>query len=435
MTTSTTVSATESAAPTEAFTGHPCFDPRARHSVGRVHLPVAPRCNVQCGFCDRRSDCVSESRPGVTSAVLTPQQAAGYLDDVVRDVPELAVVGIAGPGDPFANASQTLETLALCRERHPRLTYCLATNGLGLPPHLDRVAALGVSHVTVTVNTVDPSVGARIYRWVRDGRIVRRGTDGAQALLAAQCASIEGLKARGITVKVNTILIPGVTVDGVAETARTVAALGADAMNCMPMYPVAGTPLHRQGAPAPSEVTSSRLGAARYLPQLSHCTRCRADAAGLIGEEHAPGSLARLERARSRTLSPGTARPYVAATSQEGHLVNSHLGDADCFFVFERTAAGARLTDIRHAPDAGSGENRWRQVAEVLADCRALLVERIGGTPRAVLEASGLDVHETGGLICEAAEEVFAGGRPAPVARRGGGGPGASRCGDGTGCG
>ena len=57
------------------FDEHPCFNPKACHSFGRVHLPVAPRCNIQCKFCNRQFDCVNETRPGVTSAVLTPAQA------------------------------------------------------------------------------------------------------------------------------------------------------------------------------------------------------------------------------------------------------------------------------------------------------------------------------------------------------------------------
>ena len=92
---------------------HPCFDEAARARTARVHLPVAPRCNVQCNYCNRKFDCVSEPRPGVSSVVLSPEQAADYVDRVRLEVPHLAVVGIAGPGDPFANSDKTLRTLRL----------------------------------------------------------------------------------------------------------------------------------------------------------------------------------------------------------------------------------------------------------------------------------------------------------------------------------
>jgi len=93
------------------LTQHPCFNEAARKTAARIHLPVAPRCNVQCNFCDRRFDCLNESRPGVTSAVLTPQQALHYLELAMEKSPAIRVAGIAGPGDPFASPEDTLETL------------------------------------------------------------------------------------------------------------------------------------------------------------------------------------------------------------------------------------------------------------------------------------------------------------------------------------
>ena len=82
---------------------HPCFDEEAKHTNARVHLAVAPKCNIQCNYCNRKYDCVNECRPGVTSSILTPGQAAGYLKELDTRLDNLAVVGIAGPGDPFAN--------------------------------------------------------------------------------------------------------------------------------------------------------------------------------------------------------------------------------------------------------------------------------------------------------------------------------------------
>lgn len=388
---------------------HPCFDRAARQRAARVHLPVAPRCNVQCNYCDRTTDCASENRPGVSSTVLTPAQALAYLEGVVRQVPDLAVVGIAGPGDPFANAVETLHTLRLCRERHPGLMLCLATNGLALPEHLDQIADLGVSHVTITVNTVDPQVGARIYRWVRDRTSIHRGIAAAQLLLDRQLAGIQGLKERGITVKINTILIPGITVEGAEEVARTVGELGADAMNCVPMYPVEGTQLASRGTPDAFEVAAVRASAASHVTQLSHCQRCRADAVGRIDEQHTTASLARLATARRPS---GAGRPYIAAASREGYLVNLHLGAAEQFAVYEHTPHGSRLVEIRPAPSAGGGASRWTALTGLLSDCRALLVNQLGETPRAVLTAADIAVHETEGLIAEAADAVFAARQP-----------------------
>ena len=124
---------------------HPCFNKDSRHTSARVHLPVAPRCNVQCNFCDRNFSCVNESRPGVTCSVLKPRQALSYLNEMREKLPTLRVVGIAGPGDPFANPDETLETLSMVRAAHPDLLLCVATNGLNLMPYVDQLADLKVA--------------------------------------------------------------------------------------------------------------------------------------------------------------------------------------------------------------------------------------------------------------------------------------------------
>src|SRR6516165_8281110 len=54
---------------------HPCYSEEAHHHFARMHVAVAPACNIQCHYCHRKYDCANESRPGVVSEVLTPDQA------------------------------------------------------------------------------------------------------------------------------------------------------------------------------------------------------------------------------------------------------------------------------------------------------------------------------------------------------------------------
>ena len=157
---------------------HPCFALSARHRFGRIHLPVAPRCNMQCNYCNHRHDCVNESRPGVSSTLLTPPQAVAYLKQVRTQIPDISVAGIAGPGDPFASPQETMETLRLVRDYDPELLLCVASNGLQVGPYLSELAALQVSHVTLTINAVDPEIGRQVYAWMRDGTRVLRGVGG-----------------------------------------------------------------------------------------------------------------------------------------------------------------------------------------------------------------------------------------------------------------
>ena len=106
----------------------------------------------------------------MTSTVLRPGQALEYYKQVRSRLPDLSVVGIAGPGDPFANAEETMETLPLVHQEDPEVLLCVATNGLSIGPYLDDLAELEVSHVTITINAVDPLVGRKIYAGCATGR-------------------------------------------------------------------------------------------------------------------------------------------------------------------------------------------------------------------------------------------------------------------------
>ena len=415
---------------------HPCFNETARKIAARIHLPVAPRCNIQCNFCDRRYDCINESRPGVTSAVLTPQQAVFYLERAVEKLPAIRVVGIAGPGDPFASPEETLETLRLVRQRYPEMLLCVASNGMEIAAHAAELAKLQVTHVTITVNAVDPEIGARIYPWVRAGYRVLRGMEAAAALWERQRAAIVALKRHGVTVKINTIVMPGVNDGHAAAVAREVAALGADIMNCIPMYPVAGTPFESLGELEHGKLKELRKETAESLPQMLHCTRCRADAAGLLGEAQSEELVDLLRATSAGPANPGEQRPYVALASHEGLLINQHVGEAAEFWIFEAQADGPPvLVETRQAPEPGGGSTRWYELAEVLHDCKAGFTSAVGQTPRRILEHHGIRVVEGVGLAADAITGLNRTGQLPRGMQRLFQGCGKGCAGPGTGCG
>ncbi len=384
---------------------HPCFDAEAKHTHARVHLPVAPKCNIQCNYCNRKYDCVSESRPGVTSTILTPKQSVGYLEELDKRIKNLSVIGIAGPGDPFANPEETLETMRLAHERFPDKIFCLSTNGLGLEPYIDQIAELNVSHVTITINSIDPKVLAKIYKWVRDGKHIYRGEEGAKRLLDKQLACIPKLKAHGITVKINSIIIPGINEDGIADVAKHCASLGADVINCIPLIPTADTPFENLEHPDPKMVFRVRTLASDHLTLMSHCARCRADAAGLLGHDLSDTHALMSEYANR--VDTDEERKYVAVATNEGLLVNLHLGEADKLSIYKQTPNGYKWIESRTAPDRGLGDLRWSQLAELLSDCRALLVSGVGGKPLKFLQSSGVNVVEMTGLIDEGLDGIY----------------------------
>jgi nitrogen fixation protein NifB len=397
---------------------HPCFNKDLRHQFGRVHLPVAPKCNIQCNYCNRKYNCANENRPGVTSATLNPAQALYYLEEIVKRDPRIAVVGIAGPGDPFANPVETLKTLRLVRERFPQILLCVSTNGLNVNPYIKELVDLQVSHVTITINAVEPVIAAQIYSWVRDGKVIYRGQKAAEILLERQLEAVRNLKQAGMIVKINTLIIPGINDHHVEAVAQKMAALKADIMNCIPLLPTPETVFQDIVEPLAKAVQKIRSQVKEYLPQMEHCTRCRADAVGLLGETLTAEVQHILVKSSQLIAGPNDNRRYVAVASMEGVLINQHLGEASQLFIFEKIDSGIRLVEIRETPESGTGKQRWLQMARILKDCHSLLVSGAGESPREILEHDGIEIFVTEGLIVEELNLIFAGIKPRSVCSR-----------------
>ncbi len=386
---------------------HPCFNNESHHRFGRIHLPVAPKCNVQCNFFNRKYSCFNENRPGVTSTVLTPNQALAYFRTVYQQKPNLSVVGIAGPGDPMANPDETLTTLQLIRAEFPNIMLCLASNGLNLHDYLDDFKRLDVSHVTLTINAIDPVIASKIYAWVRHNKVIYRGQAAGQYLLERQMQAIYGLKERGITVKVNTIILPGINDHHIVQVAEKIAAMKVDVMNCIPVVPTPDTLFSNLPVPTGEMTTLVRQQASDYLPQMDHCTRCRADAIGLLGEQMNEDNLHLLQRCSQMAFHSQNNRRYVAVASMEGIFVNMHLGEARALLIYKYEDHGLEFVEERVTPEKGTGITRWKELAHLLQDCQALVVSGSGDTPRGILSEASIRVIEAEGLIDQIVVAVY----------------------------
>ncbi len=270
----------------KAKSEHPCFG--GDHSkAGRIHLPVAPGCNIKCGFCERKFDCANESRPGVTSRVLTPEQAVERVRLVKQHMErqggaQLKVVGIAGPGDPLANP-KTFETFRLVREHFPEMTLCLSTNGLRLPEMVGTLKELDIHSLTVTINALTPETGAKVYEWIKVNGSRLAGEEAAALLLERQLEGVRLAAAAGLLIKINHVYIPGVNDHETLDLAVKVRELGAQMMNIIPVIPIG---LFKDIEPPSTALMDMvRNQAELILSQARHCKQCRADAAGIVGQD------------------------------------------------------------------------------------------------------------------------------------------------------
>jgi nitrogen fixation protein NifB len=261
---------------------HPCFSEKACHSFGRMHLAVAPKCNIQCNYCQRDYDCVNESRPGVTSRIVTPEESVALVRDVLEKHQFIRVIGIAGPGDPLAN-EETFEALRLIKEHFPETIRCISTNGLNLPERIDELAELGVGNVTVTMNALDPEVGAKIYDHIDYHGKRYTGVEAAKILIANQLEGVEEAARHGMIVKINTVWVPGVNDDEIVEIAERTSKLGAYTFNLIPVIPQYR--FKDVVPPTPAQKREMQDRCAPFIKQMRHCQRCRADAIGLLGHD------------------------------------------------------------------------------------------------------------------------------------------------------
>jgi nitrogen fixation protein NifB len=364
---------------------------------------------VQCNFCNRKFDCANESRPGVTTSILKPIDAVDYLEKTIQRVPNIAVVGIAGPGDPFANPKETMQTLELTHERFPDQLLCVSSNGLSISEYIPRLAELKVSHVTITVNAVDPVIGAQIYEWIHFEGKTYSGLEGATLLLERQTEAIKRLKEHGITVKINSVVIPRVNEYHIQDIARYTSELGADIQNCIPLIPVAGTPFGVLHEPTASNMRMVRAKTSVYIKQMSHCSRCRADAVGLLNADiNASESAIQ----NNKVTISFAEKPFIAVATADGKRINQHLGQAANLLIYQLKDGQVELrenrpTSLRHKSD------RWNDIADILSDCAILLVNGIGQTPLRVLTNRGVVVESVSGNITEIAGILYA-GKPMP---------------------
>lgn len=378
-----------------------------------MHLPVAPRCNIQCNYCNRKYDCSNESRPGVTSEVLTPSEAADKVGLVLERIPELKVIGIAGPGDPLANEA-TYETISKVRDRFPDLTLCISTNGLALPGNAKRLYDLGVRFVTITMNALDPEIGAKVYdRVILDGKELR-GIEAASALIERQLRGLKECVDLGMVVKINVVMIPVINADHIPELVRKVKGMGAYTVNILPLIPVEGTPFESMEAPTP-EMRKSLMDSCGELGirVMRHCKQCRADAIGLLGQdrssEFACGSC---RTAESRPILLGDLRDAVAVATDDGRNVNRGFGNASSFNIVS-LSDGKLLErvpiDTNRSVAGADHKQHINSIIVSLRSPRFVAVSEIGSYPSKLLDELGIRVVVTDSAIDDVLEDIRAG--------------------------
>jgi nitrogen fixation protein NifB len=238
----------------------------------------------------------------VTSQVITPEEALDVIKRALELCPDITVAGIAGPGDTLATP-YALETFRLVKEHYPKLLKCMSTNGLLLAEKADEVIDTGIDSLTVTVNAVDPEIEAKINSAIVYHGKKYEGVEAAEILIKNQLEGIRKVSSAGITVKVNTVLVPGINDNHIETIAKTVSEAGATIYNIIPLIPqheLADIP-----EPTCPQIDGARVKAEKYIDVFRHCQRCRADAIGVPGESDYGDQIYQRRIAHKDTFSHG----------------------------------------------------------------------------------------------------------------------------------
>lgn len=262
---------------------HPCFSEEAHLKYGRIHLPVSPSCNIQCAFCKHGIN-KDDQVPGCTNRILSPEEALEILGKALKLCPQISVAGVAGPGDTLATDHAIL-TFMLIKEYYPHILRCMSTNGLLLRNKIEDIKRAEINSITVTVNSITPEIQNEINEFIIYHNQMIRGIEAQKILIDAQLEGIRrAAEETDATIKINTVLIPGLNDQEIGAIAKAASEAGAVIHNIIPLIPQ--QKMADRSEPNCDELYSARMAASTYLDVFHHCKHCRADAAGIMGKNH-----------------------------------------------------------------------------------------------------------------------------------------------------
>ncbi len=356
-----------------SLSAFPSANYRKGNEIECLVLPVAPQANHRMRF----------SSAGETSPSITPEEAVEWIGDLVKGGKGISAAEIKGPGDSLATPELTLRTLELLSERYPEIEACISTIGIGAEQYADKLAAAGVSHVTIEMHGVDPEILKSIYAWVRPGRKTIPLARVTEMLVESQQRAIKSLVHSGIRVNIRAMVFQGINDSHMAELAGAAAAYGADSMEVVPFVIKDDTEEDSSAACSIETLEDAGREAARHLAVTRSVT-----------SDIRPPSMNTGGEQISVIPKPSPERPNVAVASTDGMDVDLHLGQADRMLIYGPREDGlACFLETRPVPPAGSGHDRWSALAcGCLHDCFCILASNAGENPKKVLGEHGLKV-------------------------------------------
>ncbi|NLD46950.1 MAG: radical SAM protein, partial [Clostridiaceae bacterium] len=302
------------------------------------------------------------------------------------------------------------KSIELIKEIDPDITFCLSTNGLMLPFYADEIIRLGVTHVTITINAIDPEVGAKIYRQVNYMGRKLKGREAAAILSANQLAGLSYLSWKGIVCKVNIVMIKGINDTHIESVVKKVKECGAFMTNIMPLIPAKGSVFENKPMTSNVELNIMRKKCEVDIKQMYHCRQCRADAIGLLSEDRsAEFRTQKCTGCGVKEKESKEASYTFAIATKTGVFTDQHFGHAEEFHIYEYVDSEVRFVEKRlvkkycDGVECDSEDSKIERIIKTVKDCNAVITMRIGYNPMKRLEERGINVIQ----VCDRIEDAI----------------------------
>jgi MoaA/NifB/PqqE/SkfB family radical SAM enzyme len=251
----------------------------------------------------------------------------------------------------------------------------------------------------VTLNAVDPEIGAKIYKHIDYMGQRYTGISGAGILLGNQLNGIRYLTRHGVICKINIVMLKGINEEHIVAVVKKAKELGCEITNIMQLIPVKGSAFENMPLVSNKEIMDMRKKCGLYMKQMYHCRQCRADAIGTL-ENDLSIEYRNISAAKEK---PARNSPYrFAAASKSGMIIDCHFGQTEEFYIYESDGIDLRFIEKRNVEkyclgkeNCGNKTDKIEKIIITIKDCTAVIALRIGEVPRQRLKDVGIEVITT----------------------------------------
>lgn len=152
-----------------------------------LRISITDRCNLHCLYCR------GKEMSHIPHDKILRYEEFLRLASIMRNL-GASKIRVTG-GEPFAR-KDCLDFLRSLRKAWPELRLCATTNGTLLEPYIEDLAALNLSSLNISLDTLDETRFTEIT---------------GSPLLPVVLANIEKLLAKGLRVKINAVALRGIT--------------------------------------------------------------------------------------------------------------------------------------------------------------------------------------------------------------------------------